>query len=213
MLFTFIGCKHVSLLYYSIPCRDIPNEYIKSCNKLEDIYQKDQEDRKKILKLDTKSLDLLAKADFYRREKVLKLFAQGCFKTSDDYKKAALIFQHGNVPDHYYQSFIWSRFALRLGDESARNLVNSSIDRFLIHSGFRQLFGTQAHMPLNADCSCLYPVESSFSDDDRTLRQAKTLYEQIEWLKELNKDNLCPNWECYIDLKPVTQDEFPEFWL
>src|SRR5262245_18012013 len=46
--------------------------------------------------------------DENRRKRVGEIFAEGCFQTAADYSAAALIYQHGNVPDHFFQAFLWS---------------------------------------------------------------------------------------------------------
>ena len=131
-------------------------------------------------------------------------------KAADDYKKAAMIFQHGNAPEHFYQAFVWARTALRLGDESAQHLLSLSLDRFLVRSGDKQLFGSQA-AKTDGQCWCLYPIEDWFTDKERKARGARTLQEQKAWLNTLNVQENCPALECAMELKPVRQGEFPEF--
>lgn len=207
----FPGCKHVPPANLNAPCRDILAEYTNATVDLGKIYQDDQQDREGFQQFDEKDLERISRRDEQRRIKVSQLFARGCLKAADDYKKAAMIFQHGNAPDHFYQAFVWARTALRLGDESAQHLLNLSLDRFLVRSGYKQLFGSQAAKG-DGQCWCLYPIEASFTDEERKARDAKSLQEHKAWLNTLNALENCPVLECAMELKPVKQGEFPEFW-
>jgi hypothetical protein len=135
-----------------------------------------------------KSLAKMSHRDIGRRVKVAELFARGYLRTADDYKKAALIFQHGTIPEYFYQAYIFAKNAYRLGDPDGQHLAKLAIDRFLIHSGYKQVFGSQATKRSDMSCWCLYPLETSFSEEFRKSKGGKTLAEQIEWLKTLNKN-------------------------
>jgi hypothetical protein len=206
------GCLHASKNIVGASCRDDPEAYIEATKTLAQAYIADQKDRENSLDFTSEKMVLMSKRDEQRRKVIAELFARGCFKSAADYKNAAIIFQHGLVPENYYQSFIWAKTAARLGDTEAQHLVNLAIDRFLVQSGFKQLFATQAIKQNDNKCWCLYPVESSFSDTERKIKTGKYLSEQIEWLNTLNKKNTCAEWECSMKLKPVTKSEFPEFW-
>ena len=206
------SCKHLPHAHGLAPCRDTPDEYAKAQSDLARIYREDQEDRDGFLEFDANSLLQMVERDLQRRSKVAELFAKGCLKSPDDYKRSALIFQHGNIPEHFYQAFVWARTALRMGDESARYLMSLTTDRFLVNSGYKQLFGSQAMKPNDSACWCLYPVESSFTDEDRLAQKAKSLAEQIEWLIALNHRDDCREWECKMDLKSLSKSDFVEFW-
>ena len=49
-------------------------------------------------------------------------------RTAQDYSAAALIYQHGVVPDHYQQAFIWSNRAIEEGDVKEKQLAALAID-------------------------------------------------------------------------------------
>ncbi len=44
----------------------------------------------------------------------------------------------------FFQTFIWAKKAVELGDPSQKRLMAMSIDRYLINIGHKQLFATQA---------------------------------------------------------------------
>ena len=74
----------------------------------------------------------------------MEILGEGCFKSAEDYAAASLIYQHGDSPDHFFQAFIWALRAVQLGDFQQKSLVAMTVDRYLISSGKKQLFGTQA---------------------------------------------------------------------
>jgi hypothetical protein len=112
--------------------------------------------------------DLLMR-DKARRMRIGEIFGEGCFRSAGDYASAALVYQHGNVPDHFYQAFLWARRAVELdGGAHAMMLVAFAIDRYLTNVGKKQLFGSQVvRSTTNPDCWCLQPVEPSFPDSKR----------------------------------------------
>jgi hypothetical protein len=206
-----LACVHVD--FKNSPCRDRMRDYGEFKKKLSQLYEEDQGDRVgSSSNMTPQHMASMLERDEKRRIEVARFFARGCLKSADDYKKTALIFQHGVIPEHFYQAFLWATMAVRLGDKSALQLANLSIDRFLVNSGFKQLFGSQALKPSNGPCWCLYPIEASFTDQDRRARSAKPVAAQLEWLKTLNADARCPEVYCAMELKPVAKDDFPEFW-
>lgn len=82
------------------------DEYAEATNRLTLLYIEDQKDRENPNQLTTEMLVFLTQCDEQRRKIVSELFARGCLKSADDYNKAALIFQHGTIPEHYYQALI-----------------------------------------------------------------------------------------------------------
>jgi len=77
----------------------------------------------------------MRKADLRRRARVAELFAGGCLSKAGDFANAALIFQHGDVPEHFFQAYVWAHRAVELGDEAAGELVGLALDRYLVRTG------------------------------------------------------------------------------
>ncbi len=90
------------------------------------------------------------KRDETRRKRVGEIFGEGCFSTSEDYAAAALVYQHGDTPDHFFQTYIWSK-------------------RAVVNTGHKQLFGSQAMRPgpTESTCWCLDQIEKTFPDKRR----------------------------------------------
>lgn len=82
----------------------------------------------------------MGRRDLKRRKRVGEIFAEGCLKTADDFAAAAMIFQHGTSPDHFYQTFVWSKRGVDLGDDKQKKLVALAVDRYLVNIGHKQLF-------------------------------------------------------------------------
>ena len=81
--------------------------------------------------------------DPIRRERVMKLIADGVPVTGRDFHNAALVLQHGQSPEAYRLAHELSIIAVALGDAEAAWLVSRTYDRMLFNMGHRQRFGTQ----------------------------------------------------------------------
>ena len=149
-----------------------------------------------------------------RRQRVGEIFGEGCFKTPSDYAAAALVYQHGDQPDHYFQTYIWSKRAVELGDVSQKRMMALGVDRFLVNTGKRQLFASQASRPFDSKCWCLQPVESTFTDEKRKEFNAKSVKEALQWIDSMNAGTGCPAAsECInSNLAPTPPGSVPGIW-
>jgi hypothetical protein len=198
-----------------IPFRNCPNDpekQILRSKELQDIVTADQAARK--IPGDQIDWSKVAPEDEARAKRVAEIFAEGCFKTAPDYAAAALVFQHGVVPDHYYQAYLWSKRALDLGDWTQKLMVANAIDRYLINLGYRQIFGAQSFRNNPNGCHCLGPVETKFSEKQRVKVCSISLKDRISSLRENNKDNAsCKDvLYCDKDLKTPPKGLFPGIW-
>lgn len=152
--------------------------------------------------------------DLARRKRVGEIMAEGCFKTAADYTAASLIYQHGDVPAHYYLAFIWANQAIALGDEKQKKLAAMTIDRYLISIGKKQIFGTQYYTANATEgCFCLQPVEGSFPESRRIEYIGKKLTDQYDVLLELNNKKInCSAAECPIQLSATPKGTIAGFW-
>ena len=156
----------------------------------------------------------ISKRDKQRRMRVGEIFGEGCFRKAADFASAALVYQHGNVPEHFFQTFLWAKRAVELGDQSQKRLMALGIDRYLVNIGQKQLFGSQASKPdLNPkSCYCLQQVEGSFPESLRQEYLGRSLKDQWLWLKDMNQGNTCPSQECPATLKASPAGSIPGFW-
>lgn len=161
----------------------------------------------------------MQKQDLAHRKRVVEIFAEGCLKSAADYLAAALIYQHGDVPDHYYQTYIWVTRAIKLGIngaevKSAKSMAALAIDRYLVSLGNKQLFGSQFSMAQPKDqCWCIDQVESSFPDTLRKEYLGQSLLERSrDSFAMFNKGKNCPNVACSKNLKPTPKGTVPGLW-
>lgn len=190
-------------------CRDNTVKYNLRSDELQQILKADQADR-----VEGKIEDDIRQRDRKRRMRVGAIFGEGCFREARDYRAAAVIFQHGDQPEHFFQTYIWAKNAVDLGDISAQVLMAEGIDRYLINTNRKQLFATQYFLPsMKADaCWCLYETEASFPDELR-LKYAQFSYQQsLERLMQLNKGHNCPVVECSQGLKNTPEGSIPGVW-
>lgn len=195
-------------------CQADPVRLEARSEELSRIAQADQNDRKNWEQKGPRDLQEIAKRDEGRRMRVGQIYGEGCFSKSSDYAAAALVYQHGNVPDHFYQTFVWAKRAVELGDPGQKRMMALGIDRYLVNVGRKQLFGSQAtKSDFKSDsCWCLQQVEKSFPDHKRKEQAGKNLTEAFDWLKELNSGTTCPNLECEQPLKPSPEGTVPGLW-
>jgi hypothetical protein len=186
--------------------------------ELQELYNADQNDYRKTLDehpdqpFDQKKMLQMGKNDLKRRQRVGEIFGEGCFQTAADYSAAAMIYQHGEVPDHFFQAFIWAKKAGDLGDSKQKHLEAMALDRYLVKSGFKELFGTQADKSSGSSCWCLDQVEETFPESTRQEFIGRSLAESIAWLKSMNGKNDCPKTYCDNDLKPSPRGTVVGFW-
>jgi hypothetical protein len=163
--------------------------------------------------------DLDPEEDTQRRVEVAKIYAEGCLQRGEDFRHAALVFQHGNSPEHYYQAWYFASRAVALGDEQAKWLVPRAIDRYFLNTGYKQLFGTNLVTPFlwgsQGDDSylCLWPVEESLSDEVRSQYAVQPLDEIREQYADAENSALNPQTnECPVNAEAPPKGMFPGIW-
>jgi hypothetical protein len=82
-------------------------------------------------------------ADAERRRLTLALLESGQLRSGEDFRNAALVFQHGNTPEHFLLAHTFALAALTKGDATASWLAAATLDRYLHVVGTPQIYGTQ----------------------------------------------------------------------
>jgi hypothetical protein len=176
--------------------------------ELQKIAEEDQADRK--------TLPLspgVSARDRARRKRVGEIFGEGCLNTLPDYVASALVFQHGDRPDHFFQTFLWSKRAVELGDSSQKQMMGWGIDRYLVHTGHKQLFGSQVTKDESNPCWCMEPVEKSFPDSMRIAYQLHPLEEVFTGIDKMNAGAACPHGvQCKREVQDSPAGTVPGFW-
>lgn len=192
-------------------CIDKPELQLERSNELKELADADQKARDNWQHMTEKEIMEMRHTDLIRRKRVGEIFGEGCFKTQADYMSAALIYQHGNTPDHYYQAYIWSKRASELGDVYGKYFSALAIDRYLISIGKKQLFGSQYQKLPPNHCFCMQPVEQSFPDDFRKEYSDRSLEDNYKLMASINEAG-CPSSECQTSLKPTLKGSVVGLW-
>ena len=208
-----------SVISYAVPKEHpscIPGSKLQKMRSKEllDLVTADQKEREHFEKMTRDEMIRLNEKDKIRRKRVAEIMSECGFTTAEDYAAASLIFQHGDVSDHYYLAFIWANKAVALGDPKQKSLVALTIDRYLVSIGKKQLFGSQFQASdANGWCFCLEPVEPTFPDSTRMAYLKKSFNDQIQFLKILNKGKKnCKNKVCPTKLSSTTKGSIVGFW-
>jgi hypothetical protein len=157
-------------------------------------------------------------SDLDNRKEVATLFAEGCFTTGRDYHNAAVVYQHGEVPEHYYQTFVWASRAVQLGDAEARWLIPRAIDRWALNSGYKQLFATNLVTEsyfgrvteLSQKTWCVWPNVSGITDRQRRALGVGTMAQQVTRAKGMNTGESSSI--CTIQVPDPPLGMFPGYW-
>ncbi len=151
-----------------LSCKEDKDHLERRSQELQSIVQADQDDRKDWKNKTPAEIEKVVSRDEIRRMRVGEIFGKGCFSKAADYAAAALVFQHGNSADHFFQTYIWSKRGVDLGDSNQKRMMALGIDGYLVNVGKKQLFATQATKPDLEACWCLHQVESNFPDKECT---------------------------------------------
>lgn len=110
--------------------------------RLAELYQADQKDREKVYDSESAVRELKHR-DAMRRTLVAEMMGQGQVNTPNDLYHAAVILLHSSEPKDFLASHRLATLAAINGHRSARWLLASSLDRFLMSVGLPQVYGTQ----------------------------------------------------------------------
>jgi hypothetical protein len=127
----------------------------------------------------------VAPRDRARRERVKVLFAEGRLITAQDYYRAAMILQHGEVPEDFLLAHEFAVAAIVKGNGAAAWLAAATEDRFLTNIGRPQRFGTQFKADNDGPWR-LEPVDPTMTDELRRVMRAPPLAEARARVTELN---------------------------
>jgi hypothetical protein len=154
---------------------------------LKRMHDEDQADR---APSEGKSIDwaVVGLRDKARLRRVQELYAQNLLQTANDYYHAAMILQHGEVPEDFLLAHEFCVAAIIKGknDQDARRLAAASEDRFLMGIGRPQRFGTQ-YQSIGEGPIRHYKVDAGVTDDLRRVMDVPSLAELKAREAEFNK--------------------------
>jgi hypothetical protein len=123
----------------------------------------------------------LREHDTSRRARVAAIVASGRARTGADWYAAAMVYQHGEALDDYARARDYAVAAVLRGDRRGSWLAAAAWDRWLVHAGYPQRFGTQARCDvIDGGQRChLEPYDPSTTDADRSRWNVPPLREML----------------------------------
>jgi hypothetical protein len=110
------------------------------------IFAADQDIRKQFTPdkiKDPAFIKTMIEGDTTRRERTAELLDAGELTTGTDLYHAAFVFQHGGTAESYLLAHALATAAIAEGHEGAPWIAAATLDRYLIHIGQSQIYGTQ----------------------------------------------------------------------
>ena len=161
---------------------------LKDNEELARLFREDQADRKPP---SGKPIDwaIVAGRDKARLARVKELYTRNGLQTGADYYHAAMLLQHGGVPEDYLLAHEFCVVANSRGknDRDTRWLAAASEDRFLMNIGRPQRFGTQYQSVGPNSPMKLYTVDSGVTDELRRMLDVPSLAKAREREAEMNR--------------------------
>ncbi len=148
------------------------------------MFEADQADRRALAgrQLTQPELNL---RDYERRQELDLLAAEGHIQSADDYYCAALLLQHGTLPEEFRRAHDFAAEAMLRGSVPARWLFAATLDRWLVATGKPQQFGTQ-FVRVGTHGYAIYTVDIEVTDAERARYDVPPLAEQLRALTEKN---------------------------
>jgi hypothetical protein len=111
--------------------------------EMRQIFDDDQRARQDFTKLSSEQWAAVSKDDEVRRQRTQALLTGGELHSSDDFREAAFVFQHGDTSDDYLLAHTLAMIAVGKGDEGALWIATATLDRYLQSTNRPQIYGTQ----------------------------------------------------------------------
>jgi hypothetical protein len=153
--------------------------------ELKSLYEADQRDRR-----GGEDWDRVHARDQQRRRRVEALIEKGALRRAEDYFHAAMVFQHGEQPDHFLRAHELAKKAAELGMEQAKWLGAAALDRWLMARGKPQKYGTQYQA--SDDRWILYRVDPTTTDEERAKWNVPPLTDALERAERMTTEHPPP---------------------
>ena len=169
----------VHALHEGLPWTDAPSAI---GSEMKAMYQEDQADRRD----GTMHPQIMAR-DRTRLVRVLELIAEGTPFSPVDRYRAAMVLQHGHLPEHYDLAHRLARNAAENDIEESRWLTASTLDRWCMSREEPQKYGTQY---CHVDGSwILYTCDTTTTDAERADWDVPTLEEALRKVDDFNSED------------------------
>ena len=124
--------------------------------------------------------------DQRRQLEVMGYLQKGELNSANDLYHSAMIFQHGNCPEHFKLANSLAEKAMERGSDGARWLYAATLDRYLMSQGKPQKFGTQFVTVGKTGTWELYDCDPTTTDEERARYKVPSLAVQKQKLEKLN---------------------------
>lgn len=124
--------------------------------------------------------------DHRRQAEVMGFLQKGELNSADDLYHAAMIFQHGNCPEHFKLANLLAEKAMDRGSDAAKWLYAATLDRYLMSQEKPQKFGTQFVTAGDTGTWKLYDCDPTTTDEERARYKVPSLAIQKQKLEKLN---------------------------
>ena len=152
--------------------------------ELQALYEQDQADRRTWEHFDQDQIQQVLQQDRLRRQRVEELLASEELQAPEDYFHAAMIFQHGETLEHFWQAHELAKRGAALGHPICHWLAAAAYDRWLMNQGKPQKYGTQ--YITREGRWMLYEVDPTTSDTQRMEWNVPPLAQSLQRAEEMN---------------------------
>lgn len=111
--------------------------------ELQLLFEQDQADREVSVQVDSMRQQWMLQRARERRQRVEELLASRPLLDAQDYFHAAMIFQHGETPEHFLLAHTLAYQGAKRGYAACFCLMAAAYDRVLMSAGLPQKYGTQ----------------------------------------------------------------------
>ena len=180
-----IFCLFALCLIFGCELKDnksAQDETLLDMQELQELYTMDQEDRSSkdsMQSLLNRNPQLVRERDAARRERVYELLDSNLVRTSKDYERAGMIFQHGLDTTASSMAVKLMQTAIEMDSSINKWLLAAAIDRDLMWRKEPQIFGTQYIVQLDNSIE-LYKMDTTqITDQERIEHGVPTLSELL----------------------------------
>ena len=153
--------------------------------ELQMLFEQDQADRADSAQLAAMRGQYMLQRARARRQRVEELLANHPVLDAQDYFHAAMIFQHGETPEHFLLAHTLAYQGTKLGYEACFCLMAAAYDRVLMSRGQPQKYGTQ--YMIRQGRWALYDVDPATTDAERARWHVPPLAQCLQKAEEMNQ--------------------------
>ena len=152
--------------------------------ELQMLFEQDQADREGCAQLDSTQQQWMLLRGRARRQRVEALLSSHPLLDAHDYFHAAMIFQHGETPEHFWLAHTLAYRGAKQGYAACLCLMAAAYDRVLLSQGQPQKYGTQ--YIIRHGRRVLYDVDPTTTDEQRARWHVPPLAHCLHRAEEMN---------------------------